>query len=119
MKRTGPTNYQLQKLIQELKQKSIESEAAIWNRVARDLEKPTRVRRIINLYKIDKCAKEGETVIVPGKVLGTGLLNHHVRVAAFDFSKQALEKINQKGQAITIIELLKENPTGKNVRILG
>ena len=50
-KRTGLTNPQLQDLIKELKKKSIEHKVKIWKRIADDLEKPVRQRRIINFYK--------------------------------------------------------------------
>ena len=119
MKRTGPTNPVLQELIIELKKKSIEHNSKLWKRIAKDLEKPTRIRRIINLYKINKYAKEDETVIVPGKVLGVGELDHKLTIAAFSFSNSAIEKINQKGKAIEIKELIKQDPKGKKIRILG
>ena len=34
-------------------------------------------------------------------------------------SKEAKEKINKTGKAITIKELIKENPKGSKVRIIG
>ena len=81
-----------------MKKKSIEHGANIWKRIAEDLERSTRQRRIINLYKINKYTKENETVIVPGKVLSVGELDHNVVIAAFSFSNTALEKINKKGK---------------------
>jgi len=119
MKRTGPTNPILKDLIQELRKKASEHGCNIWKRIADDLEKPTRERRIVNLYKINNSTKENETVIVPGKVLSVGDLDHAVNVAAFNFSKAALDKINKKGKAIPIKELIKEDPKGKRIRILG
>ena len=119
MKHTGSTNPLLRDLIQELKKKSIEHGVNIWKRIANDLEKPTRKRRIINLYKINKYTKENETIIVPGKVLAVGDLDHAVTVAAFNFSGAALDKINKVGKAILINELIKESPKGKRIRILG
>jgi len=119
VKRTGPTNPVLRGLILELRKKANEHKANIWRRIADDLEKPTRQRRIINLYKINKYAKENETVVVPGKVLATGELDHNVTIAAFSFSGAALEKINKSGKAITINELMQEDPKGKRIRIFG
>ncbi len=118
--RTGPTNPYMQQLIAELKQAALKEDAAIWGRIAEDLEKPTRARRIVNIYKLEKYAKDGETILVPGKVLGTGDLTRKLKVAAFTFSSQAAEKIHKSGgKTIPINELLRENPKGKNVRILG
>jgi large subunit ribosomal protein L18e len=120
MKRTGPTNGQLNRLIDELKQTARKQEAILWRRVAFDLEKPTRQRRVVNVHRLERYARDGETIIVPGKVLGTGDLTHKVNVAAFTFSQQAIDKINKTGgKALAITDVLKENPKGKNVRILG
>jgi len=113
-------NEQLQKLIQELKKKSIEEKVKIWKRIASDLEKPTRNRRIVNLSKIDKYTKNDEIIIVPGKVLGSGDLNKKLTIAAYAFSEQALDKIKSNdSKALHIEELMKNNPKGSKVRIIG
>ncbi|MBU1975471.1 MAG: 50S ribosomal protein L18e [Nanoarchaeota archaeon] len=112
-------NLQLTKLIAELKKASAKNNSAIWKAIALELEKPTRRRRSVNVYKIDKYSKENETVIVPGKVLGVGDLSKKVNVAAFTFSQEAMQKINQKGQALSIEQLMTKHPDGKNIRILG
>jgi large subunit ribosomal protein L18e len=116
MKRTGPTNENLQHLIKELKKVSLENKAPIWKRIALELERPSRQRRSVNLYHIDKHVEDGDVIVVPGKVLATGELKKHVKIAAWSFSEQAANKIKD---AISIHELLKENPKGKNVRIIG
>ena len=51
-KRTGPSNYQLQHLLRELGPKAQESN--FWRRLIEDLQKPTRQRKEVNVYKIDK-----------------------------------------------------------------
>src|SRR3989344_1678989 len=114
----GTTNFQLQQVILELEGKAVESK--FWKRVLKDLQKPSRQRRQVNVYKIEKYAKQGETVLVPGKVLSVGDLNKKVDVAAFNFSEEAKKKIeNAKGKVLTIQELIQQNPDGKKVRILG
>ena len=116
--RTGPMNYQLQQVLQTLELPSQKS--AFWQRVVSDIKKPTRQRREVNIYKIDRCAQPGETVVVPGKVLSLGTISKKVDVAAMSFSLQAAEKITRaKGRVMTIIDLFQENPEGKKVRILG
>ena len=116
--RTGPTNYQLQQLLLELEQKAKDSK--LWKRILSDLQKPTRQRRIVNVYKINKFARDGETVLVPGKVLSVGDITKKVDVAAFNFSGEAKRKIEgAKGKALSISELFQQNPEGRNVRILG
>lgn len=119
MRRTGPTNTNTRKLIASLKKLSIENGVKIWKRVATDLEKPTRRKRVVNLAKIDRTALENETVVVPGKVLGTGDLTKKVTIAAFSFSDQAKEKISKSGSFISIDELAKQNPKGSKVRVIG
>jgi len=113
-------NPELQSLILVLRRLSYKEKADIWRRVAEDLEKPTRNRRIVNLSRINRNTSEDETVIVPGKVLASGELDHKVNVAAFSFSGSAKEAIkSKKGNAITIHELAKQNPKGKNIKIIG
>jgi len=91
-----------------------------WKRIALDLEGPTRNRRVVNLSKINRFTKDGEIIVVPGKVLSSGELNHSLTIAAWQFSQNALEKINKKNaKAITIKELMKTNIKGKRVRIIG
>ena len=109
----------MKNLIVDLKRLSIEQNKKIWKRIASDLEKPTRQRRIVNLVKIDQYAKENETVIVPGKVLAGGDLTKKAIVAAYQFSDSAFEKINKIGKAVTIKELIQINPKGNKVRIIG
>jgi large subunit ribosomal protein L18e len=118
VKTTGPTNYQVQELLKQLEPKARDSK--LWKRVVTDLKKPSRQRREVNVYKIDKYAKDGETVLVPGKVLSLGELTKKVDVAALKFSQGASKKINEaNGEVLTIMQLLQKNPEGKKVRILG
>lgn len=118
-KETIMKNPQTQALVQELKKTSIEQGVKLWKRVAEDLDRPTRQRRVVNVLSIDKNAKDGEVVVVPGKVLAEGELTKKVTVAAFNFSDEARRKISSKGEAITIPDLMKKNPKAQKVRILG
>ncbi|MBI2572594.1 50S ribosomal protein L18e [Candidatus Woesearchaeota archaeon] len=118
MIRSGPTNYQTIQLLNVLDEKARTS--PLWKRVAKDVRKPSRQRRMVNIYKIEKFAQDGEIVIVPGKVLSVGDLTKKVHVAALQFSAEAKHKIEAaKGKATTIQELLAHNPDTKKVRILG
>ena len=120
MKRTGPTNPVLRQLIQSLRKESSISKAALWRRVADDLEKSTRQRRVVNISRIARNTKPNETIVVPGKVLGSGLLQHSIVVAALSFSDGAKERIEQaKGKALTIEQLLKQKPKTKDLKLLG
>ena len=113
------TNPRLVKLVQDLKTKSREERVAIWRDIAKRLERPTRDYAEVNIGQINRHALEGETVLVPGKVLGSGILDHPLEVVALDFSLSARDKIKKmKGKCITIEELMDENPSGKGVRII-
>ena len=112
-------NTQLESLTRSLKRQSIEQGCRLWKRIACDLEKSSRNRRMINIYKLDAHAREGDIIIVPGKVCGDGELTKNVTVAAYQFSESARKKIEQKGTIVTIPELMKQNPKGQKVRILG
>ena len=119
MKRTGPTNQHLKNLVDELRDLASKQNAKIWYRIANDLEKSTRQRRVVNLSRINRFVKDNESIIVPGKVLGSGILEHKVTVAAFNFSKSAVDKIKKNGSCLSIKELIEKNPKGKGVRIIG
>ncbi len=119
VKRTGPTNVHLRKLIRFLEKVSNQNKVRIWKYVAELLSKPTRQRVEVNVGKINRLTKEGDTVVVPGKVLGGGILDHKVVVAAWRFSEQARKKIIKAGgEAISIEELVQRNPKGSFVKII-
>ena len=112
------TNPRLQRLIAELKSVARESGAGVWQDVADRLEKPRRTHAEVNLGRIDRYAKADETVVVPGKVLGSGVLRTDVTVAAVDFSSTAREKIEQVGDAVELEQALEGNPEGSDVRVV-
>jgi len=119
-KPTGPTNPLLKGLIEDLKSKAVEQKVALWKQLASDLEKSSRRRRIVNLSKINLYTKENETIVVPGKVLGSGVLDHKVTISAYQFSDSAKEKITKAGaKMIPLNELIKESPKGKRIKIMG
>ena len=118
VKRTGPTNYQCKELLLELDNRTKGNK--FWNRIVKDLKKPARQKKVVNIYKINKFAREGETIVVAGKVLSVGEINKKIDVAALNFSEEARKKIEEaNGKTITLKELFKLNPDGKKVRILG
>ena len=120
MQRTGPTHPVLQDLNGELKKRSNEQSVNLWKRVALDLERPTRNRRAVNLSRINRYTKENEVIVVPGKVLGSGNLNHKLTISAYQFSEQAKDKLEKNGsQIVNLLDLSKEKPNGKKIRIIG
>jgi len=120
MKPTGPTNPLLIGLIEDLKKSSVDQKVNLWQKIASDLERPTRRRRIVNLSKINRYTKENETIVVPGKVLGSGVLDHKLTISAYQFSDSAKEKLQKAGaKIISLNELIQESPKGKKIKIIG
>lgn len=118
-KRTGPTNIYIRKLISQLKKKSREENKKIWKYIAYLLSMPTRKRVEVNLWKIQKYASDGKIIIVPGKVLGYGILNKKVKVIAYKFSKSAEEKLRKNGiEYERLNDILNKKLDLKNVIIL-
>ena len=113
------TNPQINQLIQILKEKAHQEQSPLWKDLARKLQKSTRNRAEVNISTINRHSSPDETILVPGKVLGSGALNHKVQVAAIDFSQQAAEKIiDAGGECLDITLLLEKNPQGSGVRII-
>ncbi len=118
-KKTGPTNIILRKTIRKLRSIARRNSAPVWRYVSELLERSTRRKIVVNISKINRYTEPGDTVIVPGKVLGSGSLDHQVIVAAVGFSKKAIDKITRSGgKVIHILDLAKENPKGSKVKII-
>ncbi len=118
MRETKATNPEILQLIKLLKKQSRAKQAAIWLDVAENLAKPSRQRVAVNLSKINRYTEKGATIVVPGKVLASGTLDHAVTVAAFGASSKAKEKLaTAKAKYLSISELVEKNPQGSNVTI--
>ena len=113
------TNQNLVNLINVLIENGYKKDAMIWVAVAKRLAKPTRRMAEVNISKINRYTKKGDTIVVPGKVLGCGDLDHSVLVSAFKFSESAKSKIEKTGKTMTIEELMKKNPKGTGVKVMG
>jgi len=118
-KRTGPTNIIVRKTIRVLRSAANKNNAPIWRYVAELIDRPRRLRVAVNISKINRYTEDGDTVVVPGKVLGAGTIDHPVTVAALGFSEQAVEKIRAAGgKVMHILQLVEENPRGSRVKII-
>jgi len=90
-----------------------------WIEVAKIISSSTRKYSALNLDEIDKQTSEGDTVVVPGKVLGVGKLTKKIRIAALGFSDSALTKIKEKkSEAVSILEEANKNPQAKGIKII-
>jgi len=120
VKKIKATNPELIKLADFLKKQSRENKARIWRDFAERLVKPRRRRIAVNVSQLSRYTKRNETGAVPGKVLGAGEISHPVTVAAFSFSETAKKKIKAKrGKCVSLFDLVKKNPKGSKVKIMG
>jgi large subunit ribosomal protein L18e len=119
MRDTESTNPERVMLIRLLRKQSREKNAKIWLDIAENLAKPKTRRTAVNLSRISRNTKKKDLVIVPGKILGTGSLNHSLIIASFEVSDKAKKKLKAaKAKHLSIPELMEKNPTGANVRII-
>jgi large subunit ribosomal protein L18e len=96
------------------------SRARIWLRVKELLLKTRSRKPSVNISKISKLTSDGDLVLVPGKVLGDGLISHKLIIGAFSFSEKSLEKIQKVGgQSLSLIDFSKKYTDGKKVVLIG
>ncbi len=94
--------------------------APFWVRVEELLSRPKRKRRGVNLSKIAKFSKEGQTVVAVDKVLGAGAIKHALTLAAPSLSETAAKVLRASGvKVVSIDEAKKANPTGKDLVIIS
>ncbi len=118
-KKKEKTNPQLVELIAVLRQSAREQRAAIWKELARRLEAPAQNHAEVNLSRLNRSTSSNDVVVVPGKVLGTGSLDHPICVAALSFSETARSKIfAASGKVATLDEIVGARPSGSNVKII-
>jgi len=119
MKQTESTNPELIQLIKQLKKASRENDAPIWRDVAEQLSQSRSHRAAVNLSSVNRNTQRDDTIVVPGKVLGTGSLTHPITVAAFSISETAKAKLDAiQAKYVTIPELIAENQKGSNIKII-
>ncbi|MFL2954257.1 MAG: 50S ribosomal protein L18e [Candidatus Thalassarchaeaceae archaeon] len=114
------TNDALIALIGDLKAQSRSTGAALWRDVALRLEASRSNWAEPNLSRLSRTAGGDETILVPGKLLGSGDITGSPSVAAYSVSAGARSKIEAAGgRVMSIRDLMNDNPNGKGVRILG
>ena len=119
MKETKSTNPELIQLIRFLKKQSREKNADVWRDVAKHLAKAGKQRVAVNLSRINRHTQKSDMIVVPGKVLGAGTLDHSITVAAFSASQSARKKLAAaKAKYLSIPELVEKNPEGAKVKII-
>jgi len=114
------TDVELLQTIKLLNGKSQESGIPLWQSLAKKLKRSNKSRIYANISLINRHTEPNDIVVIPGKVLGSGKLDHPVSVSAFKFSKVAKQKIKDSGgRCISLTTLLSENPKVSKVKMLG
>lgn len=91
-----------------------------WLPIAKKIASSRRKYSKVNLSDIEAKTSAGDTVIIIGKVLGSGDITKKVRVCAFNFSKSALDKLKKsKSEIVSVMEEIKKNPKAEGIKIIS
>ncbi len=96
----NPTALEWFSVIAETREKDRSNK--IYENLAKLLNKRNSIK--VNLWKLSKHSKEGDYLIVPGKVLGVGSLDHKINICAIDFSESALEQLRKSNSTVMKIQ---------------
>lgn len=119
MKPTGPTNPVIKQMISEISERGYKEKIDFLINLAKQLKVPRRKRVSVNLSKLQRVCKDGDVIIIPGKLLSYGELNKKITISPMLYSNAAKEKIEKSGSKfISIRDLVEKNPTGKNIRLI-
>ena len=91
-----------------------------WRAVLRYIELSKRRQKTVNIYKLNRVAAPSDKVLVVGKLLGVGKLNHPLTVVAFDFSDSAYRKVSDAGgTAMYLSDFLKKGQDASGFKIIA
>ena len=114
------SNSTLVKTIADLKEASRKNEAPLWRSIATRLEGPSRNWPSVNVSKLEYNIDKNGKAIIPGKLMGTGIITKKLTVAAYSFTTSAKDKIlSAGGKCLTYNELIKSVPKGTNIVVVG
>lgn len=96
-----------------------ENGAPIWETASRLLGRSAIAKVEVNLGRLSRIAEDGQALFVPGKVLGSGVMDKKVVVGAFSYSAAARSKIvAQGGSAMSVEQFVKRYPKGSGVKLV-
>ena len=114
------SNSSLVKTIMDLKEASRKNDAPLWRSIATRLEGSSRNWPSVNVSKLEYNINKNGKAIIPGKLMGTGILTKKMTVAAYSFTDSAKEKIQSAGgKCLTYNEMIKATPKGTDVMVIG
>jgi len=90
-----------------------------WLKLAKLLSQSTKKQSSVNLGEIDKQTSMGDSVLVPGRVLGVGEITKKIRICSFGISKEALERLSKtRSEWVYILDEIKKNPKAEGLKII-
>ena len=114
------SNSTLVKTIADLKEASRKNEAPLWRSIAARLEGPARNWPSVNVSKLEYNIDKNGKAIIPGKLMGTGIVTKKMTIAAYSFTDSAKEKIQSAGgKCLTYNEMIKATPKDTDVMVIG
>jgi large subunit ribosomal protein L18e len=120
MKPSGPTSYAVRGILNILEKEYRKTKNPFLGRIIKELSKPTRKRRDINLSKINRFTEEGDNVFALGKVLSSGELKHKINIIAFKYSATAVAKLKASKSTIKLLADWARKPVApEKVKIIG
>tara|TARA_Y100000310_G_scaffold339058_1_gene430553 strand:- start:256 stop:597 length:342 start_codon:yes stop_codon:yes gene_type:complete len=107
-------NIHLRLLIASLRRKS-----EFWKKVAEKLSIPARQRSVVNLGTLEEY-KDGDTVVIPGKLVAGGQLTKKLTISCWRFSEAVLSRLKQSGSSIIALdELASKDITGSKLHLVA
>ncbi len=103
-----------------LRQAGKKSGRRVWHDMSNRLESHKSQMSNVNISKVSTLTKEGDVVLIPGKVLGGGIIDHKIHIGAFSFSGVAVEKIRRAdGEPLSVQAFIQKYMNHKGLIILG
>ncbi|MBI5036836.1 50S ribosomal protein L18e [Candidatus Micrarchaeota archaeon] len=114
MKR-GPESIVTLRLLNALRK----AKKPVWARVAEIIRAPRRRRPEISLARLGRVTKEGDKVVVPGKIIGAGKVGHKLTIGYLAVSKASVDELEKEGiEAMPFAKFIEANKDGKGVKII-
>ena len=108
------------RLAHSLEKRARQSKQSIWRVASRKVVGPRQNRSLVNVGEISRHTKDGSKIVVAGKVLGGGEIDHKVTVGAYSFSEGARSKITKLGgRCFNLQDFMNENANVKDVLLFG
>jgi large subunit ribosomal protein L18e len=111
---------ELRRLLGEVHRQGHGATTGLWEAAEAHLARSRHHRRPVNVGHLERIAKAQEVLLVPTKLLASGVLTKPLTVGALAFSPGAREKIQSAGgKALSLTELMAQHGDGKGVRLVA